>query len=378
MKEDIDQEQQPVVTENASNEQHRFKKWISLAVLIVFTTTTSMVSQRSRAVTSPTSTSYCVATSVLLSELLKLVVSFLVVVYRAGNTTTTEDQQALLEEHRLAEDEQQQQHDPLNRTPLSWTGKVRAAYGTVFNSAAWMMGVPALIYVVQNLLQLVANAHLSAVAYQGISQLKLVIAALISVLIFGRTLTGRQWACMPVLMLGVLLLSQRPSRLLTAAIEPNSAYIMGVCAVLLSCICGSFAAVYIETRLKAAMSVPLAVRNAQLASFAALTASLALAVQALNSPQPLAEFNPFAGFNSLAWSTVVLRAASGYVVSMTLRYADTIMKGFATSLAILTTISLESILKTSWPTTNQLLGASLVLAATYNYVRASASRTQTK
>lgn len=272
------------------------------------------------------------------------------------------------------------------------------------------MGVPALIYVVQNMLQLAANSYLSSVAYQALSQLKLVTAALISVFLFGKTLSTKQWMCLPVLLMGVVFLTQRSvsrqdvedvaamlasgqpsedspfanrhggdsasvtSKMMSQAIVLASQYAsaqlaIGTVCVLLACICGSFAGVFIETKLKSSMSVPLSVRNAQLATFALVTAGAAALTEAISK----GEWDPLANFSPLAWITVILRGASGYVVSATLRYADTIMKGFATSVAIITTIALESMLTTTLPSFSQLIGSTLVMISTYSYVKLGAA-----
>lgn len=292
----------------------------------------------------------------------------------------------------------------------SWTSRIKQAYREIYCPSAWMMGVPALVYVVQNMLQLAANSYLSSVAYQGLSQLKLVTAAMISVFLFNKTLSSRQWLCLPILMAGVFLLAQkaptqqdvanaaallgRPTSdspfshrhreddgiastgsnmmkeaMMLASRFASAQLAIGATCVVLACICGGFAGVYIETKLKSTMSVSLSIRNAQLASFALLTAGGAVILEAVSK----VGWQPLANFTTLAWITVVLRGASGYVVSATLRYADTIMKGFATSVAIITTIALESMLTSQLPSMLQVLGSILVMLSTYNYVRTGAA-----
>lgn len=398
-----------------------FRKWASLAVLVLFTTVTSIVSQRSRSVAPQER--YSIAASVFLSELFKLLMGFAVAMVSC-KTTSSKDSATL---PLFSDKSEGQDHDdschrndqldsptsPLSpssatssTSPMSTIDRVRKTWSDIYCPSAWMMGVPALIYVLQNMLQLGANSYLSPVAYQGLSQLKLLTAAIISVSLFGKRLLLRQWICLAVLLSGVIFLTQKPvtsqdivnaaallgqvepgpdspfshlqsdlsasapvSKVLSQAMELASRYAsaqlaVGGLMVVLACICGSFAGVYIETKLKSSMSVALSVRNAQLASFALVTAGAAVVMEAIGQR----EWAPLKHFSTLAWITVLLRACSGYIVSATLRYADTIMKGFATSVAIITTIALESILHSQPPSFVQLLGSALVMFSTYNYV----------
>lgn len=400
------------------DQEHGFRKWASLLTLVLFTTATSIVSQRSRSGSS--AERYSIATSILLSELLKLGVGFALAVLTRDATSSTDTASLPLfsEKNRSQDrdasldDESSSPASPSKSSsrPVSLSSKARQAWDDIYCASAWMMGVPALVYVCQNMLQLMANSYLSSVAYQGLSQLKLVTAALISVLLFGNRLALRQWMCFPFLFGGVILLTRRPSvpssQDLAEAVaflrEPGSEspfshrhgngsaaptsnivakatqlawqyssahFAIGTACVLLACICGGFAGVFIETKLKSSMSVDLSVRNAQLASFGLLTAGAAVVLEAINN----GEWAPLVNFSKLAWITVLLRGASGYVVSATLRYADTIMKGFATSVAIITTIIVESMLSSQLPSMVQLLGSALVMISTYNYVRLGAS-----
>ncbi|PWY99096.1 hypothetical protein BCV70DRAFT_163523 [Testicularia cyperi] len=402
-----------------SEQANTLRKWTSLLILMLFTTATSIVSQRSRKATA-SGQRYSVATSVLLSEMLKFGLSFLLALRSEikADARGPPKHRRTSEGHSMLHSSGTSRYSDASRRSQvhSLQQHVTRTYRTIFNASAWMMGVPSLIYVCQNMLQLVSNSYLTAVAYQGLSQLKLVTAALVSVCLFGKVLNSRQWLCMPILMLGVVLLSQRqnvtvpqalalmstnaspvhiPDKLMfvTSPFErprvsgsfgpvkvelvaraaklanhlSSLRHLIGVVCVLISCVLGSFAGVYIETKLKNAMSVSLAVRNAQLASFAVVLASGAVLLEGLRTQ----ELNPLKNFTTMAWIAVVLRAATGYVVSMTLRYADTIMKGFATSMAIITTIALESLLTFSMPAFKQLLGSALVLISTYQYIRAS-------
>ncbi|EST08099.1 Nucleotide-sugar transporter [Kalmanozyma brasiliensis GHG001] len=410
-------------TSDASS--HAFKKWASLLVLIFFTSVTSIVSQRSRGAGQAR---YSIATSVFMSELFKLSLGFAMAVCSKRTQTapaTDGTTLPLFSEKRPSQDSDDASSSsssssdgrpvspvsprspPMAPTAPSLQDKVRHVFGEIYCPSAWMMGVPALVYVCQNMLQLAANSYLSSIAYQGLSQLKLITAAVISSYLFRTTLlSSRQWLCLPILLTGVVFLVQKPishhdvmdAAAMLSSTEPgfdspfkhrlagstallgsavalarqhaSAQLAVGALLMVLACTCGSYAGVYIETKLKTSMSVPLSVRNAQLATFAMITAGAAVVFEAIAQ----ARWAPFNNFTALAWFTVVLRGLAGYVVSATLRYADTIMKGFATSLAIITTIAMESILTSQLPSSTQFVGSSLVLASTYCYIRVGAAR----
>lgn len=395
---------------------HAFRKWASLLTLVLFTTATSIVSQRSR--TGDPAERYSIATSIFLSELLKLLVGFSLAVFARDVDYRWDPASLPLFREKIRDQNDEPSSDEELNLPAaparylsrpSLSSRARQALDDIFCSSAWMMGVPALVYVCQNALQLAANSYLSPVAYQSLSQLKLVTAALIGVLLFGKTLSSRQWICFPILITGVILLSQRTTALsreqisdytmllqhpgaespfshrhellsMSKAIAMKQAAAMawqysaahlaiGTSCVVFACICGSFAGVFIETKLKSSMSVALSVRNAQLASFALLTTGAAILEEAIRH----GKWEPLRNFSALAWLTVVLRGASGYVVSATLRYADTIMKGFATSFAIIATIAVETIIGTNLLSLSQLIGTALIMTSTYHYVRLGAA-----
>ena len=75
----------------------------------------------------------------------------------------------------------------------------------------------------------------------------------------------------------------------------------------------------------------------------------------------------FYGYNSVVWSAIVAQAAGGLIVALCVAYADNIMKNFATSVSILI-----SAIASVWffdfiVTRNFVMGAIVVLFATYLY-----------
>ena len=73
------------------------------------------------------------------------------------------------------------------------------------------------------------------------------------------------------------------------------------------------------------------------------------------------------GYNSVVWAVVLLQAGGGLLVAMVVKYADNILKGFATSLAIVLTCVISVFLFDFSLTARFAAGAALVLYSTYMY-----------
>merc|ERR1712167_269158 len=72
---------------------------------------------------------------------------------------------------------------------------------------SWKMVVPAVTYLVMNIMGFVALQHLDASTFSIIAQMKVFTTAVFSVLILGRKLHMRKWRALTTLVLGVILIS---------------------------------------------------------------------------------------------------------------------------------------------------------------------------
>ncbi|XP_012672927.1 solute carrier family 35 member A3b [Clupea harengus] len=228
------------------------------------------------------------------------------------------------------------------------------------------LAIPSAIYTFQNNLLYVALSHLDAATYQVTYQLKILTTALFSVSMLGRRLGTYQWLSLLVLMAGIALVQwpvevpQTPEQT-----EPSAgSQLVGVLAVLAACCSSGFAGVYFEKILKETIQ-SVWVRNLQLGIFGLV---FGLMVAFVNDGEAIRESGMFRGYNSLTWTVVLLQALGGLVVATVIKYADNILKGFATSLSII----LSCIISYLWledfdPTSVFFLGTALVIAATFLY-----------
>lgn len=67
------------------------------------------------------------------------------------------------------------------------------------------------------------------------------------------------------------------------------------------------------------------------------------------------------------WLIVVVYAVGGLTVAVVIKYADNILKGFATSLAIIASCLASTVLFDFRPTLQFIIGVSLVLVSIYIY-----------
>jgi hypothetical protein len=139
---------------------------------------------------------------------------------------------------------------------------------------------------------------------------------------------------------------------------------VGIAAVAVACVCSGFAGVYFEKVLKNGQSSSIWVRNIQL-SVGCL--GIALFGALVWDGQAIREQGFFQGYNPVVFATVCVQAAGGLIVAMVIKYADNILKGFATSLSIILSTVASVFIFNFVPTIYFLFGSILVFLATYLY-----------
>lgn len=229
-----------------------------------------------------------------------------------------------------------------------------------------MLAIPSGIYTLQNNLLYVALSNLDAATYQVTYQLKILTTALFSVLLLGKKLNTNQWLSLLVLMAGIALVqwpADSPGGTEQVPLSAGSQFI-GVAAVLVACVFSGFAGVYFERILKGTKQ-SVWVRNIQLGLFSLVFGLLGVFVYDRKKVQ---ESGMFQGYNGITCTVVVLQALGGLVIAAVIKYADNILKGFATSLSIIfSTLISYYWLQDFEPTSLFFLGGLLVIAATFLY-----------
>nr|XP_006816587.1 PREDICTED: UDP-galactose translocator-like [Saccoglossus kowalevskii] len=196
-----------------------------------------------------------------------------------------------------------------------------------------VVSVPALAYTLQNNLIYSALSHLSATTFHVAMQLKILTTAVFYVLWLKKTLGRVQWLSIFIAFIGVVIVQVQSTdpneQLIAAHIEQN--YLFGLSAVLVMCLSSGFAAVYLEKILKeTAGSVWL--RNIQLGIYGV---SFSLVAMWLKDGAEISEKGFFHGYTPLVWFVACWQAFGGLLVAIVVKYADNILKVFATSVALL-------------------------------------------
>ncbi|KAH8116806.1 nucleotide-sugar transporter-domain-containing protein [Phellopilus nigrolimitatus] len=334
-------------------------KYISLVTLAVQNASLTIIMHYSR-VSTPPSRAYSAASAVLLNELLKGFISLAIAFSRVDEYETHH----VPSPHRKG---------PLQVQSSSWmephvfASRCRKLGKEIFSPDCWKLSIPAILYVIQNNLQFVAASNLEAATFQVSYQMKILTTAAFSVVLLRRKLNPTKWAALTALALGVGVVQIQSG---SGKSHVDSAMhvmhpLTGFMAVVAACFTSGMAGVYFEMVLKGSQT-DLWVRNCQLSLFSLIPALVPVFASQSNSDGSWFS-SIFANFGGWAWATVLVQVFGGLVTAIVIKYSDNILKGFATSLSIVISFLSSVALFNFHITPSFVVGASMVLAATWLY-----------
>ena len=325
----------------------------------------SIVMHYSR-VSTPPSQSYSPASAVLLNEILKGLISFSVAVLRVFNSRESPYHKSL---------------------PLS----IRHVCHEIFSADSWKLSIPAILYVIQNSLQFVAIGNLPVATFQVTYQMKILTTAAFSVVLLRKSLSPTKWMALCFLALGVGIVqiqstaSSSPHKSINVPVgsahdaAPVHIHIMsplkGFGAVTAACFTSGLAGVYFEMVLKGSKA-DLWVRNVQLSLFSLVPALLPVVFSNHRNSQGFFT-DLLRNFGGWAWGTVAIQTFGGLITAVVIKYSDNILKGFATSLAIILSFLASVALFDFKLTPSFVVGSTTVLAATWMYNQPAGKETIT-
>ena len=297
-------------------------RYASLAFLVVQDTTLVLCMRLSRSRPGPM---YVASTAVCCAELLKLAICFAAVYVENGR------------------------------------GFVAALRTQVFRPRELArLSLPAVLYVVQNNLLYVALSNLRATPYKVTYNLKLLTAAFFSAAFLKERLGRRRWLSLVALFVGVVVVQAGKHEASKTAPAGNAA--LGFFAVAAAATTSGFAGVY-QQKILQGTATSVWCRNIQMG----LPSVVVAAFSTLKDSEPIAARGFFGGYSNLVWFVVVLQAVGGLNVSFILKYAGSILKGFAAGFATLGSCVAEMALFGFRPTPSFLAGGALINAAAYAY-----------
>lgn len=347
-------------------------KHLSLVILLLQNSTLVLMMRYSRVNVQPDQPMYLASTAVFFAELIKLLACVFVLAYKTKSIARTS--------YILRKEIIEQPQEILK------------------------MLVPSGLYALQNNLLYVALSNLEAATFQVTYQMKILSTAVFSVVMLNKRLTRQKWFSLCLLMLGVTLVqlqnvgspkasapitiidtkSEGESEILEESPVENIADAMvdegsdgdegpiqnpfiGLVAVLTSCVSSGFAGCYFEKILKGA-EADMWVRNIQLGISGALFSFLAM----FYDRQKIYDGGLLQGYSTMTWIVVCNQALGGLLVAIVVKYADNILKGFATSLSIIISGIISVYFFDFEPSLQFQLGTLVVIMSTYLYGRPDA------
>lgn len=224
--------------------------------------------------------------------------------------------------------------------------------------------VPSLVYIIQNNLLYISASHLDAATYQVTYQLKILTTAIFAVIILRKRLLSTQWIALLLLICGVVSVQMAQSD--EGSSNSSNMYqnrLLGFSAALGACLLSGFAGIYFEKILKGS-DISVWMRNVQLSL---LSLPFGIITCFLNDSATIVDNGFFFGYDIFVIYLVVLQACGGLIVAVVVKYADNILKGFATSLAIVISC-IASIYIFDFVLTFQFtIGAFLVICSIFLY-----------
>lgn len=187
--------------------------------------------------------------------------------------------------------------------------------------------------------------------------------ALFSVAMLNKRLHTHQWVALFLLFVGVALVQVAQLNVTPSDTVHEQKPLLGFFAIVIACCLSGFAGVYFEKILKGS-EITVWMRNIQLC-VSSIPLGL-LSVYVMNYEEVFTK-GFFHGYNSLVWCVIFLQALGGLVVAVVVKYADNILKGFSTSLAIVLSCVVSVYAFQFNLTAKFVIGASLVISSIFLY-----------
>ena len=236
--------------------------------------------------------------------------------------------------------------------------------------------VPALLYLIQNNLLFVALKNLSVPVYQVLNQGKLFTTAFFSRLLLDKKISYCQYFSLLMLATGVVIVQQSAvnkdqSNNSSSNESSEGNPWAGFLAVFFSCFTSGFATVYFEKVLKqkttASKQLSVYVRNMQLAFWSIGLGIIPIVMS--DDWEKVKIDGLFQGYNWVVFTIIVFQAITGLLVGFVMKYADAVLKGFATSVAVVLATILSIVIFNDNVNLLFLVGSTLVISSVRTYTK---------
>lgn len=308
-------------------------KYSALFLLVAQMVGLVLLMRYSRTVPRPADTPlYLASTAVFIMEVMKLIICLFVIMYQSGTN--------FLNDIRLH----------IFQSPME----------------ILKLCVPSFLYTIQNNLLYLALTNLDAATYQVCYQLKILTTAVFSAILLDRKFSATKWLALVILTIGVAIVEISGSgdqHMNTESDDDKKNRWIGLIAVVCAACTSGFSGVYFEKILKGS-NTSLWIRNVQMGLPSVLIAYITVYVK------DAAEINVqgfLGGYTGIVWTVVIVQAVGGLIVATVVKYADNVLKVFATSFSIVVSCIISAFMFDFHPSVLFLVGASLVVSATVMY-----------
>lgn len=314
-------------------------KYAALFLLVAQMVGLVMLMRYSRTNQDSTQPLYLASTAVFLMEVMKLVICCGVIAYQSGGNLLGE-----LNKHVV--------NAPVEMLKLS---------------------VPSFLYTVQNNLLYLALTNLDAATYQVCYQLKILTTAVFSMVLLQRKFSIQKWAALIMLTIGVSIVQISGSRDSSVSDTEKNNRFVGLVAVLCAACTSGFSGVYFEKILKGSKT-SLWLRNVQMGL---PSVGIALITVFAKDSAAIGTQGFLGGYTPIVWTVVTIQAVGGLIVAVVVKYADNVLKVFATSFSIVISCVLSAIFFDFHASGGFVVGASFVVVATGLYSQPEGKKRRT-
>jgi UDP-galactose transporter len=324
---------------------------------------------------------FSTAVAVLLGEMLKQIISFSIAAYTTINkegedhhyeSLPTTSSPVMEKGHSLPA------WKPSSPPRYLQQKRWQALWAKIFDRRAYLLLLPAAIYVAQNNLFLYAAGKLQPSLFQAVWQLRLIPTAYFSQLILKKKIGAYRWLSLLGLVVGVIVIqssftASNPLEFSSRFSREHLVLLAPIFALLLSAVCAALAGVTLEG-IFVQKETDIWIANLHLSSFSLLPCIFLITIEAQNNPGGLSGL--FDGFNSSYWPwvAVFINGTSGILVALVTKHAGCIANNISGIASIATTHMLELTFSSAATTTTTMqhiefyLGMAVVVTSSYYYM----------
>ncbi|KAI3688369.1 hypothetical protein L1987_82081 [Smallanthus sonchifolius] len=240
---------------------------------------------------------------------------------------------------------------------LSISSFVQAARNNV------LLAVPALLYAINNYLKFTMQLYFNPVTVKMLSNLKVLVIAILLKIIMKRRFSIIQWEALALLLIGISINQMRslPEGSAMGLPVAMGAYIYTVIFVTVP----SMASVFNEYALKSQYDTSIYMQNLFLYGYGAIFNFLGiLGTVIIKGPE---SFDILQGHSKATMLLIINNAAQGILSSFFFKYADTILKKYSSTVATIFTGFASAALFGHTLTINFMLGISIVFISMHQF-----------